>query len=160
MRILDRRLQILLDDARYRRVATAARERKTSVAAIIREAIDQALPVELDRKRRAAAELLAAEHPLREPSRRLLKALGEGMVTASTTVDVIQEFAHGYARRRPRADAAAQARRYATLLAPLLSPTEADLAAGLQLFEKQERLDAFDAVLAATAIAHESNALV
>jgi len=61
MRILDRRLQILLDDARYRRVATAARERKTSVAAIIREAIDQALPVELDRKRRAAAELLAAE---------------------------------------------------------------------------------------------------
>ena len=61
MRILDRRLQILLDDARYRRVATAARERKTSVAAIIREAIDQALPVEHDRKRRAADELLAAE---------------------------------------------------------------------------------------------------
>ena len=106
------------------------------------------------------AYAVGTEHPLREPSRRLLKALGEGMVTASTTVDVIQEFAHGYARRRPRADAAAQARRYATLLAPLLSPTEADLAAGLQLFEKQERLDAFDAVLAATAIAHESNALV
>jgi hypothetical protein len=61
MHILDRRLQILLDDARYRRVATAARERKTSVAAIIREAIDQALPVELERKRRAADELLAAE---------------------------------------------------------------------------------------------------
>jgi len=61
MRILDRRLQILLDDGRYRRVATAARERKTSVAAIIREAIDQALPVELDRRRRAANELLAAE---------------------------------------------------------------------------------------------------
>ena len=61
MHILDRRLQILLDDARYRRVATAARERKTSVAAIIREAIDQALPVELDRKRRAADELLAAK---------------------------------------------------------------------------------------------------
>jgi len=106
------------------------------------------------------AYAVGTEHPLREPSRRLLKALGEGMVTASTTVDVIQEFAHGYARRRPRADAAAQARRYATLLAPLLSPTEADLAAGLQLFEKQERLDAFDAVLAATAIAHESKALV
>jgi predicted transcriptional regulator len=61
MHIFDRRLQILLDDARYRRVATAARARKTSVAAIIREAIDQALPVELERKRRAADELLAAE---------------------------------------------------------------------------------------------------
>ena len=106
------------------------------------------------------AYAVGTEHPLREPSRRLLKALGEGTVTASTTVDVIQEFAHGYARPRPRADAAAQARRYATLLAPLLSPTEADLAAGLQLFEKQERLDAFDAVLAATTIAHEAKALV
>ena len=106
------------------------------------------------------AYAVGTEHPLREPSRRLLKALGEGTVTASTTVDVIQEFAHGYARRRPRADAAAQARRYATLLAPLLSPTEADLAAGLQLFEKRERLDAFDAVLAATTIAHEAKALV
>jgi len=106
------------------------------------------------------AYAVGTEHPLREPSRRLLKALGEGTVTASTTVDVIQEFAHGYARRRPRAEPAAQARRYATLLAPLLSPTEADLAAGLQLFEKQERLDAFDAVLAATTIAHEAKALV
>ena len=106
------------------------------------------------------AYAVGTEHPLREPSRRLLKALGEGTVTASTTVDVIQEFAHGYARRRPRADAAAQARRYATLLAPLLSPTETDLAAGLQLFEKQDRLDAFDAVLAATTIAHEAKALV
>ncbi len=106
------------------------------------------------------AYAVGTEHPRREPSRRLLKALGEGTVTASTTVDVIQEFAHGYARRRPRADAAAQARRYATLLTPLLSPTEADLKAGLQLFEKQERLDAFDAVLAATAIAHEAKALV
>ena len=106
------------------------------------------------------AYAVGTEHPLREPSRRLIGAIGEGMVTASTTVDVIQEFAHGYARPRPRADAAAQARRYATLLAPLLSPTEADLAAGLQLFEKQERLDAFDAVLAATTIAHEAKALV
>jgi len=59
--MLERRLQILLDDGRYRRVAAAARERKTSVAAVIRDAIDQALPVDLERKRRAAQELLAAE---------------------------------------------------------------------------------------------------
>jgi uncharacterized protein len=106
------------------------------------------------------AYAVGTDHPLREPSRRLLRAIGEGTVTAATTVDVIQEFTHGYARRRPRAEAAAHARRYATLLAPLLSPAEGDLAAGLQLFEKQERLDAFDAVLAATAIAHEAKALV
>ena len=51
---LDRRLQLLLDDARYRRVAAAAAERKTSVAAVIRDAIDLALPAESTRKRRAA----------------------------------------------------------------------------------------------------------
>ena len=94
------------------------------------------------------AYAIGTEHPLREPSRRLLEAIGEGAVTATTTVDVIQEFVHGHARR------------YVTLLAPLLSPAEADLAAGLQLFERQERLDAFDAVLAATAMAHEAKAFV
>jgi hypothetical protein len=61
MCMLERRLQILLDDARYRRVAAAARERKTSVAAVIREAIDQALPVDLERKRAAWAEIKKAE---------------------------------------------------------------------------------------------------
>jgi hypothetical protein len=58
---LDRRFQILLDDARYRRLEAAARKRKTSVAAVIRAAIDESLAVDLERKRRAAAELLAAE---------------------------------------------------------------------------------------------------
>ncbi len=106
------------------------------------------------------AYAVGAEHPLREPSRRVLAAIRDGAVAATTTADVIQEFAHGYARRRPRATAAAHARRYATLLAPLLAPTENDLIAGLRLFEKNERLDAFDAVLAATALAHDAQALV
>ncbi len=61
MHMLERRLQILLDDGRYRRVAAAAREHKTSIAAVIRDAIDQALPVDLEQKRRAGEELLAAE---------------------------------------------------------------------------------------------------
>jgi hypothetical protein len=55
-----RRLQILLDEARYRRVAARARDRKTSVAAIIREAIDVALPDDPDRKRAAGRAILAA----------------------------------------------------------------------------------------------------
>ena len=61
MCMYERRLQILLDDARYRRVAAAAKARKTSVAAVIRDAIDQALPVDLEARRRAVDELLAAE---------------------------------------------------------------------------------------------------
>ena len=61
MHMLERRLQILLDDARYRRVATAAKQRKTSVAAVIRDAIDQALPGDLEKKRAAWEELQKSE---------------------------------------------------------------------------------------------------
>ena len=61
MCMLDRRLQILLDEARYRRVEAAARSRGTSVAAIIREAIDYAVPADLERKRMAWEALRAAE---------------------------------------------------------------------------------------------------
>lgn len=103
---------------------------------------------------------LGSEHPLREPSRRVIEAIGDGSLAATTTVDVIQEFAHGYARRRPRSVSAAHARRYVTLLEPLLMPTERDLDAGLRLFERHDRLDTFDAVLAATALEHGAEALV
>jgi hypothetical protein len=59
--MLERRLQILLDERRYRLVSAAARERKTSVAAVIRDAIDQALPADLEEKRAAWDELKRAE---------------------------------------------------------------------------------------------------
>jgi hypothetical protein len=61
MCMLDRRLQILIDDGRYRRLEAVARERRLSVAAVIRDAIDAALPADLAKKERAAAALLAAE---------------------------------------------------------------------------------------------------
>ena len=66
--MLERRLHILLDDARYRRVAAAARARKTSVASVIRDAIDRdrTLSIDPERKRAAAAALLAAE-PMEVP---------------------------------------------------------------------------------------------
>lgn len=43
MSMLTRRLQILLDDKRYRRLEAAARKRRVSVAAVVREAIDRDL---------------------------------------------------------------------------------------------------------------------
>ncbi|HEY7206944.1 MAG TPA: ribbon-helix-helix protein, CopG family [Gaiellaceae bacterium] len=58
---LERRFQILLDEPRYRRLETVARERGVSVAAVIRDAIDVALPAELDRKREAWQRILDAE---------------------------------------------------------------------------------------------------
>jgi hypothetical protein len=59
--MLNRRLQILIDDARYRRLEAVARARRLSVAAVIRDAIDAALPADLAKKQRAASALLAAE---------------------------------------------------------------------------------------------------
>lgn len=99
-------------------------------------------------------------HELRDPCRRLISAVGEGRIEATTTVEVIQELVHVRARRRSRADAVAQGRSYATLLSPLVCPTADDLGEGLALFEAHGALGAFDAVLAAVAIARGADALV
>jgi uncharacterized protein len=99
------------------------------------------------------------EHPLREPCRRLLAAHASGTIEATTTVEVLQEFAHVRARRRTREDAANLTRLYSTALGPIVT-TAADLDAGLSLFELHPELGAFDAVLAAVAIAHGAEALV
>jgi hypothetical protein len=61
MCMLNRRLQILIDDARYRRLEAVAQERRLSIAAVIRDAIDAALPGDLAKRQRAASALLAAE---------------------------------------------------------------------------------------------------
>ena len=66
MRNLDRRVQLLLDEPRYRKVTREARRRNLSLAAVIREAIDR-LPAEADRRRAAITEILAAE-PMRLPA--------------------------------------------------------------------------------------------
>ena len=58
-----------------------------------------------------------------------------------------------------RSDAAGLGRAYATLLSPLLQPSEENLVAGLRLFEREEAVGAFDAVLAAAAIAAQADAL-
>lgn len=101
-----------------------------------------------------------AGHPLREPSRRLVAAVGNGVVAATTTVEVLQEVAHVRARRRPRTDAADLARDYAQLFTPLLPVSAAALLRGLDLFQAHERLGAFDAVLAAAALDAGAEALV
>lgn len=99
------------------------------------------------------------EHPLRGPCRRILRAHADGAIEAVTTVEVVQEFAHVRARRRTRAAAAAVARRYAAGLALLAAGPE-DLEVGLELFERQAALGAFDAVLAAVALNRGAEALV
>jgi predicted nucleic acid-binding protein len=100
------------------------------------------------------------EHPLRDPCRELIAAIAERRMQATTTVEVIQEFVHVRAQRRDRADAVALGNDYAELLSPLLTLTDEHLRRGLALFERTQRLGAFDAVLAAAAIDAGARALI
>lgn len=58
---LTRRLQLLLDEEQYERVADRAAREHRSVASVIREAIDQSLAVPDGRRRRAGDRILAAD---------------------------------------------------------------------------------------------------
>ena len=60
MCILTHRLQILTDDERKARVRAVARQRGTSVANVIREALDRGLPATQRRRAAAARRILAA----------------------------------------------------------------------------------------------------
>jgi predicted nucleic acid-binding protein len=94
---------------------------------------------------------VGSEHPLRDPCRRLVDAIGDGQIDATTSVEVVQEYLHVRSRRVSRTDAIEQARQTVHLLRPLLQATEDDLSAGLDLFG-EHAVGAFDAVLAATAM--------
>ena len=103
---------------------------------------------------------VGVEHPLREPARAVVEAVGSGRLRASTTVEVIQELVHVRARRSGRGDAAALGRSYAELFSPLLEVGERDLEAGLRLFERHHELGASDSVLAAAVLERGAEALV
>jgi predicted nucleic acid-binding protein len=103
---------------------------------------------------------VGADHALREPAQELLARVAAGRLRATTTPEVIQEFAHVRARRRDRRDAAGLAESCADILSPLLEVGEADLREGLRLFERTPALGALDAVLAAVALRAEATALI
>ena len=61
MSMLTRRLQILIDDERHRRLEAEAARRHVSVAVLVREALDQAYPATAEERRRAGQEILGAD---------------------------------------------------------------------------------------------------
>ncbi len=92
---------------------------------------------------------VGSDHTFRAPCQRIVKAVQQGVLRATTTVEVIQEFAHVRAQRRDRKDAAELASAYIDLLTPLLIVEAADLRQGLRLFTQNPTLGSFDCVLAA-----------
>lgn len=100
---------------------------------------------------------VGTEHPLREPCRTLLSKRTSAL---TTTAGVIQEFVHVRSRRRSRADAVKLGHAYLTLLSPLLDVPDRAVRDALGLLERHADLGAFDAVLAASALSAECEALV
>lgn len=93
---------------------------------------------------------IGGEHPLRDPARAVITEVTVGRIRATTTPQVIQEFAYVVARRRDRATAAEAAKNYARLLHPLLISDSDDLERGLRWWTEMPTLGSFDAVLMAT----------
>ncbi len=100
------------------------------------------------------------DHPLRDPCRTLMDAVVAKSVEATTTPEVIQEFAHVRARRTGRAVATTEALDLVGALAPLLTIDAASLTLGLRLYVETPVIGSFDAVLAAAAITLAADALV
>jgi len=91
------------------------------------------------------------EHPLREPAIRLFRDVAEKRIEATTTPEVLQEYAHVRGRRDDRARAVRQAERFAGLLAPLTIVSGDDVLQGLRMWSEVPGLGAFDAVLGSVA---------
>lgn len=61
MSMLDRRLQVLIDEDRWSRLEREAGRRRVSVAVLVREAIDERFPGNADERRTALEAILAAD---------------------------------------------------------------------------------------------------
>lgn len=77
MSMLQRRLQVLIDDDRHERLQAIAKERGVSVGAVVREAIDRGLATPDARRQSAAARLLQAAPMDVPPVPELLAELDE-----------------------------------------------------------------------------------
>jgi len=66
MSMLSHRLQVLIEPAQHERLRREAKRRGTTVGAVVREAIDTAVPDDADR-RRAALDRLLSLRPIPVP---------------------------------------------------------------------------------------------
>ncbi|MGH3850573.1 MAG: hypothetical protein ACRDRT_12870, partial [Pseudonocardiaceae bacterium] len=72
-RMLSRRLQILIDDERLKRIEKEAARRKVAVAVVVRDAIDASFPVTTPARAAAARRILDAA-PMEAPEQAQLLA--------------------------------------------------------------------------------------
>ena len=95
---------------------------------------------------------VGAEHPYRDPCRRLLDPDALHRYGGEASVQAIQELLHQRTRRTGNRDAAVEIAQAMSQLCPLHDLSEADLRLGLRLFRQAPQLSGRDALHAATAI--------
>jgi hypothetical protein len=76
--MLERRLQVLLDETRWKRLSSYAAERNLSVGAVVRDALDRSIPASREERRGAARRILSAE-PMDVPSPAALRRELDGL---------------------------------------------------------------------------------
>lgn len=91
------------------------------------------------------------DHPLRGAARNVIEAIHDGDLDATTTVLVLQEFVHVYARRRTIDAAVDAARAYVQLLEPLIAVSAEHLAIALPLIAEHACRPS-DALIAAACV--------
>jgi uncharacterized protein len=90
------------------------------------------------------------DHPLREPSRRVLRAIASGVVAGLTSAEVIQEILHRFLGRGETDTGAAMARNALELFAPVIPITHSVMARMPDLAREHPGLAARDLVHVAT----------
>lgn len=103
---------------------------------------------------------LAKEHPLKEPSRRLITKIVSGELTANINVDVLQEILYVYAHRNERAKGI---KACSYLLDIFHSPypiTKTDVSLAITLREKHRLLSSRDAIHAAVVINNKLKGII
>jgi predicted nucleic acid-binding protein len=101
-----------------------------------------------------------SEHPLREPSRAVLRAAVEGRLEAVTSVEVVQEILHRYIAIRRLDAGVAMARETIAAFGPLLPITHAVVERMPGLVERYPALSARDLVHVATCLEEGISAIV
>ncbi|MDP8969067.1 MAG: type II toxin-antitoxin system VapC family toxin [Actinomycetota bacterium] len=101
-----------------------------------------------------------ADHPYREPCRRLVKLAGRRSLVGDASVELVHELVHVLARRSgDRAGAVARGKAVFALCR-VHEEQPSDLRLALGLFAAHEALDLRDALFAATALNRDIHAIV
>lgn len=101
-----------------------------------------------------------AGHPLRAPCQALLARIADGTLTATTSVEVVQEVMHVVARRGRRDQAAEIGEALLALFPGLLPVTPSIVSRACEIFRRHPHLPVRDALHAATMIENAIGTIV